>query len=340
VFKFLLSGSEHLRLRALVVTAFFGLLLPLVANSAQAQSGEACGVGKGGHPLVQRGNSCVDLTPPSEIEQEIRAAKHAAATAFAENSSSDSSNAALAAAELRLEMLSGESISPRRSVPGTNRQTERLLGSGLDASFWPFSQIYGYYCGPATAQSMLWFLGGGTTTTSATYDTQTGAYDQLNANSSHDQPILGNSFWLATDTYGGTNWGSLYLPFTLNSWRGTSYYAGEGAANVGGSLTQATAHAYVFYDTVLDYPVAENVLYLSGVTFNPQGFLNGVRYEHWDTLYGFATSGGIEYAKVGQVYGASLFDGNAPTQGQYQQYQAVPWNTQWGAIAVWNGIVW
>ena len=72
---------------------------------------------------------------------------------------------------------------------------------------------------------------------------------------------------------------------------------------------------------------------------NPQGFLKGVRYEHWDTLYGYVDSGGIEYAKVGQVYGASLFGDGTP-QGQYQQYQDIPWNTQWLAIGSWNGIVW
>ena len=72
---------------------------------------------------------------------------------------------------------------------------------------------------------------------------------------------------------------------------------------------------------------------------NPQGFLKDVRYEHWDTLYGYVDSGGIEYAKVGQVYGASLFGDGTP-QGQYQQYQDIPWNTQWLAIGSWNGIVW
>lgn len=49
--------------------------------------------------------------------------------------------------------------------------------------------------------------------------------------------------------------------------------------------------------------------------------------------------GGLEYAKVGQVYGASLF-GNGTSPGQYQKYQDIPWNTQWLAIGFWNGIVW
>lgn len=198
--------------------------------------------------------------------------------------------------------------------------------------YWPLRQVNSYYCGPASIDSMLWYFGDIVNSqylTSATYDTVTGAYDQITGTDATDQTLLANFFWLATDYYGGTNWGTQYMPFTLNGWRGDSWYIQAAGPYLGGALTQSQYLVDVQYDVDRGYPLTQNVRYNSS-SFIPDGFAPG-DYEHWDTVYGHFYSG-AQYVQVGQVYASPNYT--------FYPYQNIELSRQWNAIAIHHGIVW
>lgn len=209
-----------------------------------------------------------------------------------------------------------------------NRLTLKPNPARLKNNFWAFEQINSWYCGPATVQSMLHFLG---TQKSAAPNGITRRNDTLNGDPDHDQPVLASDYWLATNKNGGTNWGEAYVPFTLNAWRGSRWYVLDGTPNVGGTLTKDQALRNIRYDTDRGYPIAENVLY-APETYYPAGFWPGVRYEHWDTIFGMNSDGADTRVQVGQVY----HDERLP----YGQFQNVLWDVHWSAIEQWHGIVW
>ena len=327
----------------LVLTTVFAASLWAFAGVASADTGGAvypvngvCPTGKGGIQLTLVSGQCIDNTPLSAEQRTILSAKEKAVGAYNGVLTGTGTQKASTDADAELAKLTGEAPRPvthGAMVPAPSAAAVRPGGgpqpdgANLEAYYYPFRQINGYYCGPATVQSMLWFLG---PTTSVAYDTTSGAYDTINASTSHDQPIFANTYWLATDQNNGTNWGSQYLPFTLNGWRNIPWYYQAAVPNIGGTLTQSSALYDIQYDTDRNYPVAENVLYGSA-SFNPPGFA-GTSYYHWDTVYGYFTSGGIQYVEIGQVYG--------DTTATYQQFYNEPWNTQWLAIQANHGLVW
>lgn len=330
------------RLGALVAVtmAASSILGPPTASRADG-SDHRCGIGKGGRALVDEGGSCMDPAPPDRRQVAIAIAKTEAANAHAlakQSSTGLGAGARLQAAEQRLAALTGEAIRPVRT--GANRagslavgdRAPSTVGDGvgimtpLSEWYWPFQQINSYYCGPATAQSVLFYL---TPRVSAVVDPVTGVHDTLTGTRSHDQPILANSYWLATDQYSGTNWGNAYMPFTLNTWRGTNWYVQAATPAYGGSLTQGQALVDIQYDVDRYYPIVENVRYGS-TTYRPPGFA-GNDYFHWDTIYGYFWSG-EQYVQIGQVYG--------DTDQTYTRYYNQPWNLHWDAIGGWHGIVW
>lgn len=215
--------------------------------------------------------------------------------------------------------------SPLHALPGG--VNARTTISRLQTDYWPYQQINSYYCGPATVQSILRFLGPEESQTKNNW----GVHDRLTGDPHQDQKMLASDFWLATDKHHGTNWGDKYVPFALNAWRGTDWYIASGTRNVGGSLTKEQALAAIKYDTDRAYPVAENVMY-SPQTYYPAGFWPGVTYMHWDTVYGHFKDGDRQMVQVGQVYGGP----NLP----YERFQDVPWDVHWDAIGKWFGIVW
>jgi hypothetical protein len=199
----------------------------------------------------------------------------------------------------------------------------------LSLNFFPFEQVTPYYCGAATVQSILQFLG---PHRSWAFDPETNGHDVLKADPQQDQTLLANNFWLATDQNNGTNWGERYIPFALNAWRGSRWYVQTATPTLeGGTLTKDQALRDIQYDTDRGYPVAENVLY-SAETYYPAGFMPGIRYEHWDTVYGHVSDNGSEYVQIGQVY----HDQQTP----YNRWQQVQWDVHWTAIEAWHGIVW
>lgn len=330
----------HLGALVALSLATSAILGPPTSGRAEG-SDHRCGVGKDGHTLVDEGGSCMDPAPPSPQQAAILLAKTGAANAHANvkhSSTGLGADARLEAAEQRLAALTGEIIRPVRT--GVNRAGSLPVGdrapstpgegvgimTPLSEWYWPFRQINSYYCGPATAQSVLFYL---TPRVSSVVDPVTGVHDTLTGTRSDDQPLLANSYWLATDLHGGTNWGNAYMPFTINTWRGTNWYVQAATAVYGGSLTQGQALVDIQYDVDRYYPIVENVRYGSA-TYRPPGFA-GSNYYHWDTIYGYFWSG-QQYVQIGQVYGDS--------DQIYTRYYNKPWNDHWSAIGGWHGIVW
>ncbi|MCK9517601.1 MAG: hypothetical protein M0R74_01030 [Dehalococcoidia bacterium] len=277
-------------------------------------------------------------TPPSNImvnlpgkAAAVADAKMAVAMRYSEQLAGRESKENVEGLERWVRVLTSEerretaASSPPHALPdGVQARTPI---SRLQADYWPFRQVNEYYCGPATVQSILQFLG----PTEAQTKNYQGVHDRLTGDAHQDQRMLASDFWLATDKYRGTNWGDKYVPFALNAWRGTDWYIASGTAKVGGSLSKEQALAAIKYDTDRAYPVAENVMY-SPETYYPAGFWPGVTYTHWDTIYGHYMDGDRQMVQVGQVYGGP----NLP----YERFQDVPWDVHWDAIGKWFGIVW
>ncbi|MEO6043376.1 MAG: hypothetical protein ABIQ47_05595 [Tepidiformaceae bacterium] len=304
---FILSGTALL------------LALALVPATARAED-TGCPVGKSGHQITRSpsGRCDVDETPPSPQTQRVTAAKKAAAEAYAAYKDGTASQQQFDAALNRLEAVAG--VPPKNTTKGSGIFAYGYVGVSSKA------QINYYYCGPATAQDILSYLG---PTTSNKYDTVTGAYDAFNGDDTHDQTNLANSFWLATDMYGGTNWGDAYMPFTLNGWHGGSWYVGANSYN----LSSSAAWSDVDFDTNYGHPVAENIYYGES-TYYPDGFTPRLEgYQHWDVIYQTFSASGAQWASVAQPW-------PYPGAGTRTPYQTWSWSNVWKAIAANYGIVW
>lgn len=298
--------------RALFAMALCVMLASALLLGGTSASATGCPVGKFGHQLVRSPQGdCVDNTPPSAHEQQIISAKEHFARALAAFKSGAGSQRDVDAARAQLLKVTGDDA----VSPGTGGVSPLYSSKSLNVP--SYAQYTNYYCGPATAEDILGYLG---PSTSQTYDTVTGAYDTMNGVNSHDQPILANSFWLATDEYGGTNWGGPYMPFTLNQWRGTYWY--YAAASY--TMTISSAFIDVDSDLINYHPIAENVLY-SASTYLPPGFPAGT-YLHWDVIFSDDTNFVVGIA---QPYGN-------PRSAYYWE----GWGNQWSAIYAGHGIVW
>jgi hypothetical protein len=335
--------SRRIRLRAalrmtLVTALAAAAMLPAAGFAAGREVGGATVLSsacRDGNATDSGGNPCPGA--PSRLEQ-VREAKVAAANAYHRFLTGQGSREDLDRAEYTLSRLSLERIGAHDwSIPANTPASLRLRGETpdpgygpLNANFFPFEQITSWYCGPATAETILWFLG---PHRSESFDEVWGGRPWLTGNPAEDQWLLANDFWLATNAYEGTNWGERYMPFTLNAWRGTFWYVQSESPAIGGDLTKDQALIQLRYDFDHSYPVAENVLY-SPATYYPYGFAPGVIYQHWDVLHGYVEdpATGVGYVKVGQVYYDKRYD--------YQRFQQVAWDVHWGAIANWHGIVW
>lgn len=285
---------------------------------------------KDGYPLDPGMGPCTNAIDMHIISTDILAAKTAAANAYVNSLYGIGSSADLQRAEANLFRLTGE---PNASGTQVRASTDAANAPSIDAlrlklNFFPMEQITPYYCGPATVQTILSFLG---PRQSWAVDPITNRHDELTGDPHKDQRLLANNFWLGTDRNGGTNWGEAYVPFALNAWRGTRWYVQAATPNLGGTLTKDQALRNIRYDTDHGYPVAENVLY-SAETYYPAGFMPGIRYKHWDTIFGQVSANNQTFVQIGQVY----HDNRSP----YERYQQVPWDIHWSAIGGWYGIVW
>ena len=148
-----------------------------------------------------------------------------------------------------------------------------------------------YYCGPATVQEMLTYLGW-----------TTGPHgENLNASPYPlaGQQVLANTTYLNTDynnshNNGATNWGDGTVPATLNAWIGSNYYVAlNGLLRNGQPTIQVTDYENAMtIDIDSGYPVAAGIHedtstpHLTGHT----GLL--VKVNHWIALTGYSAYGG------------------------------------------------
>lgn len=248
--------------------------------------------------------------------QEIVAAKTRVANLYAAVRAGSAAASELRRAEAELGIMTGERIAPV-SAGGRDR---------LARDFSPFRQVTDYYCGPATVQSMLWFLG---VRDEDAAGADIAGRDGMTGRADFDQAQLANDSWLGTEAFAGTNWGDT-VPNALNAFRGTSWYAAFGTPNVEGTLDKEQAMRDIVYAIDHGYPVAANV-FLSDWTLIPDGFSEGFAYEHWETIVGYFDRDGTRYVKIGQVYGEG---------DDYDPLQEIPWDKYWPAIENWHGIVW
>jgi hypothetical protein len=307
---------------ALVAAAL--LVVPFAtAPSASAREPGNCP----GSDTVVRGAALIDpcgAPPPAPLPSSVPAAKQVAANTYDAFLRGTASEDELARAEANLGALSGEAIPSTALDPATGYSPRMRL----EREFVTLRQVTGYYCGPASVQSILWYLG---PHTSAAIDAVKGYRPSLTGDPLYDQPLLADYFWLATDHYESTPWGEYYVPFTINTWRGTNWYVQAATPNAGGALTKDQAWRNIQYDLDHGYPLAVNVLY-SGDTIYPAGFRGGIAYQHWDTIFAaYRGADGRDYVRIGEVYGVG---------GSYKPYQDVPWDEYWPAIGSWLGIVW
>lgn len=315
-------------------------LAAIVTTIGTAQADEPpirddCFVGNGA-PHTPDGQPCRPSNPKhTASEKALIEAKTAKADAYQAFQRGEINEQQLEAAAQRFWSLSGEEA----KRPEKNR-ISRALGNdptaptsegsvalmGALANFWPFEQFYNWQCGPASAESILWYKGPHTSQYAIDGST-------ITANRQNDQWILGYSYYTDANNQGQTSWNPRKIAPTLNRWRvGTDqgFYITGAIASSGGdinNLTQSQTMGYIEDDIDYDYPVAENVEYSSSTYLPNTSFTPGTVWEHWDTVYGYYDYAGTRYVQIGQVWGSSRF-------------YDVAWNTHWSAIVAQHGIVW
>ncbi len=298
-----------------------------------------CLVGKG-PGISPDGTPCQPSVPThTEAEQQLIDARSEKAAAYALYKAGKMSKADFDQIAAKVWSLSGES-----NVEPSINQISRNLGKdpsvgiaetattlGQLSNYWPFEQYYNWQCGPASAQSILWYKGPHTSQYAS--DGSTITSDRLN-----DQWILGYDYY--THANNGwppayeqqTAWSPQILDQTLNRWRvgfDTGYYLTGSVASTGGDMnnfSQSDVMARIEDDIDFNYPLAENVGYGSN-SYRPSAFPGPSNWQHWDTVYGYYDSAGTRYVQIGQVWGATRF-------------YDVAWNTHWSAIGNYgHGIV-
>jgi hypothetical protein len=287
-----------------------------LGTASGEDSGDACPAGKLGNKMVRAASGvCVDEAPPPASIQAAQEAKETAVSTYRAFKRGSASEA---------ELNGAVTMAEAAAKTGAPRTLKKGLGAGVLSGYvgvQSFYQINWYYCGPATAQNILRYLG-----PSSAWNPELDYWETLNSNPYNDQPILAGHYWLATDTYGGTNWGYWYMPFTLNTWHGGGWYVALNAWET----DYWDAWWKIDFDVSHGHPVAENILYATW-TYFPAGFASGY-YEHWDTLY---ATNSPDYSSVGMAQSWPY-----PGAGTRYPYQTQSWDNVWLAISSWAGIVW
>ena len=164
------------------------------APAIVAQPGCSETPAKAGDDKAAEGEEC----SPS-IDRAIATAKMNAALAYSAYLDGKGSRATADAYESWLRALTGEQARPivplgDSSVRGT---------SNIQRFFWPYEQINSNYCGPATAMTILRFLGPSTSKTA----NKQGVRDQLTGVPETDQEIPATPSWLGAARNGQTSGG-------------------------------------------------------------------------------------------------------------------------------------
>ncbi len=267
---------------------YAAVVLGLVSAQTQSATAEApppaedCIVTQYGPGLTPTGEPCRPPLPGPE-EQAIAEASQRVGNAIIAMENGTGSQAQLTEAALALAKVRKEApgvpvpnriaaeISASLRVPVTalaqltdNEVKSRLAAAqpepgGVSAqwippgTFYPFEQRTSFYCGPATAESILYYLGSGAFRTARSYDlifaaapwygyptllgpnetnTQLYPYSYLG----WDQDVLADQTWLNTYAMGGTSWGK--MKESLNKWTNQGTFYREVWTGGGGQTTE------------------------------------------------------------------------------------------------------
>lgn len=321
----------------------------------------SCIVGQGGPGHTPDGAACIPL-PPSTQELAIGRASEAWYKALVANQQGRATAADVGAAARGLAAARGESALPTGEPNRISREIQQKLGltgptesmlnadeirsqsgsrggvspySGIPlGTFYPFTQINGDYCGPATAESILFYIGYGAYRQSQYYDPNFASapwygYPNLSGDApvggftgpQWDQSILDDAVFLNTYVTRETSWGA--IPVTLNRWMGKTTTTGYRSIWTQYASDQATKDSVWNQSMSSDsqgWAVAENVRYVGSLSYTPSGFSIYGDYVHWDVLYGGYASNWIRYAQIGQVYGEPYVNGAPHVTNPYQTY--------------------
>ena len=160
------------------------------------------------------------------------------------------------------------------------------------------AQTTNYYCGPATAAEALGVR-----------------------NIWVSQSTLAGNSYLQTNEYGGTNWGSLVMPSTLNAWTNSYFYE---------AIDANSTNTYTVYESDLYADIGEGWSVILAVQEEKNagphlvGHPTNIVINHWVASYGYTEYGG-NTAYADSVHGA----GSIPWNSSVPAYSTISSYNMW-----------
>ena len=265
------------------IMSLLRVLVSLAILTAFASAQPALAGDGGFHEIALRPDGTPAAGPLSAERQGRLAQKQAMSDLFAGLREGSVPQAAYDAALARFEVNFGRS--PLRAQAASN-DIHRVGSPSVMA--YP-SQLYlcalnqvpqaeDYYCGPASAYSVLGALGNWT------------SYN----NESLDQYTLANTVYLETDAHGETPWstcpGCRPMPESINFWRGGSYSGYYEAVGLPDSVDATTYMNNLQYDIYYGYPVVGNAWERVDQA-HLAGHPPSLDIKHWVPVYGYSNYG-------------------------------------------------
>ena len=146
------------------------------------------------------------------------------------------------------------------------------------------SQVNKFYCGPAAVEEVLLALNA--------KRGPRGEWLSAGPYPAYGQHVLAENYYLQTDAFIGTNWGSGVVPRTLNAWYKRHYYVAINGTNLGGYFSLTTFEHDLILDVDSGHPL------MGGVRMDPTptrphliGFPTNQLHYHWIAINGYAQYG-------------------------------------------------
>lgn len=217
---------------------------------------------------------------------------------------------------------------------GTTIKPQTLAGplanySSNSLGVQQYTQAKFYYCGPASAEEILGYLG---VVWGPDYP-----YESLTQNN------LASSSNLKTDQNGGTNWGSgssgVFAP-TLNRWKGTNWYV-QTQVYTPNLSSESAYESDMSSDIDYGWPLAAGIYEVNGshtkLTGHPVSWSGSSPIQHWIAITGYSSYGGwTNY--VDSIHGTNFWSwsSNVPASSSVSSS-----GTIWSLMTNGNyGIIW